>query len=133
VWWARARSRSPALSSSSRRSTARGFLALLEGARALVLPLHHSSRPAGQLTLLDAMSVGRAAVATLAPGTADYVTEETGLLVPPGDAEALRSALVRVSAPGVAEALGAAALAAARGPLSLERFVRDVDGEARGA
>jgi hypothetical protein len=35
-----------------------------------------------------------------------------------------------VCEPGVAEPMGAAALAAARGPFSLERFVRTVHAEA---
>jgi hypothetical protein len=52
--------------------------------------------------------------------------------VPPEDPEALRKALEAVCAPGAAAALGEAALATARGELSLERFVRRVDAEARG-
>jgi glycosyltransferase involved in cell wall biosynthesis len=106
------------------------FLELLAGAAALIVPLVNPSRTAGQLAVLDAMSMGRAVVATRAQGTVDYVREDTGILVPPGDAGALRSALERVCEPGVAGPLGEAALAAARGPLSLERFVRDVDGVA---
>jgi len=103
------------------------FLELLECALALVVPLLPGSRAAGQLAVLDAMSVGRAVVATEAPGTVDYVTAETGLLVPPADPAALRQALERVSEPSVAEAMGVAALQAARGPFALERFVGDVD------
>lgn len=107
------------------------FLELLEGAAALVVPLLRSDRTAGQLAVLDAMSVGRAVVATRAHGTEDYVTPEVGFLVPPGDAESLRDALARVSAPEVAAAMGTAALEATHGPLSLERFVREIDSEAR--
>jgi Glycosyl transferases group 1 len=109
------------------------FLELLEGARALVVPLERADRMAGQLAVLDAMSVGRAVVATRALGTEDYVGPDTGVLVPRRDEEALREALRRVWEPGVAEGMGAAALAAARGPLSLARFVSDVDAVARRA
>jgi glycosyltransferase involved in cell wall biosynthesis len=107
------------------------FLELVEEAAALVVPLLRADRTAGQLAVLDAMSVGRAVVATRAQGTEDYVTPEVGFLVPPGDAESLRDALMRVSAPDVATAMGTAALEATRGPLSLERFVREIDAEAR--
>jgi glycosyltransferase involved in cell wall biosynthesis len=102
------------------------FLELLRDARALVVPLARDDVTAGQLAVLDAFSVGRPVVATRAQGTEDYVADELGLLVPPRDPEALRAGLARMAAPGVAEAMGAAALAAARGPLSLTRFVRDV-------
>jgi glycosyltransferase involved in cell wall biosynthesis len=107
------------------------FLDLLAGARAVVVPLPRADRTAGQLTVLDAMAAGRAVVATRAQGTEDYVTPETGILVPPGDADALREALRRVCEPGVAERMGEAARAAAQGAFSLERFVREVDAEAR--
>jgi len=104
-----------------------GFLAMLEGAVALVVPLHRTDRTAGQLAVLDAMSVGRAVVATRSQGTEDYVDEGTGILVPPHEPLALRDALRRILQPGVAKELGEAALEAVKGRLSLERFVRDVD------
>jgi glycosyltransferase involved in cell wall biosynthesis len=107
------------------------FFELVDGALALVVPLLPGGRPAGQLALLDAMSVGRAVVATEAPGTVDYVQEGTGLLVPPQAPAALREALQRLADPAVAESMGAAALEAARGPFALERFVADVDRLAR--
>jgi glycosyltransferase involved in cell wall biosynthesis len=102
------------------------FIALLEGAAGLVVPLRRPDRTAGQLAVLDAMSVGRAVVATRAQGTEDYVTPATGLLVPPGDAGALAAAMRRLLEPGVAADLGAGALEAARSDLSLERFVAAV-------
>lgn len=103
------------------------FLELLAGATALVVPLHTEARTAGQLAVLDAMAMGRAVVATRTHGTEDYVSDATGFLVPPGDPAALRAAMVRVLQPGVAELLGQAGLAAARGPFSLERFVSAMD------
>ena len=107
------------------------LLALMRNARAVVVPLSRTTRAAGQLTVLDAMSVGRAVVATRTQGTMDYVTEKTGILVDPGDASSLAEALVRVSRPAVAAELGRAALQAAQDTFSLERFVATVDAEAR--
>ena len=65
--------------------------------------------------LIDAMVFGKPVVATAAGGITELVVDgETGLLVAPGDAEALGAALARVIAePGMAARLGAAALARA--------------------
>jgi glycosyltransferase involved in cell wall biosynthesis len=64
-------------------------------------------------------------------GTEDYVTPETGILVPPRDPAALRRAILALRDPEVARTMGAAALTAARTTFSLERFVREIDAEAR--
>ncbi len=108
------------------------FLDLVAAAAAVVVPLLDDRRTAGQLAVLDALSVGRAVVASRAPGTEDYVNDQTGVLVPIGDAHALREALERVAEPTVARAMGEAGLRAAQGPFALERFVRDVHAEAHG-
>ena len=107
------------------------LLELMKDARAIVVPLKPTARPAGQLTVVDGISVGRAVVATQAPGVEDYISSETGMLVPPGDVLALRDALVRLSDPALAERMGMAAFEAARRRFSLERFVTEVDAEAR--
>jgi glycosyltransferase involved in cell wall biosynthesis len=109
----------------------RAFLDLLEGAAALVVPLQGGDRQAGQLAVLDAMSLGRAVIATRGMGTEDYVTPETGILVPPRDSAALRRAILALRDPERARTMGAAALTAARTTFSLERFVREIDAEAR--
>jgi glycosyltransferase involved in cell wall biosynthesis len=96
---------------------------------AVIVPLEGTERTAGQLTLLDAMSMGRPVIATRTQGTEDYVSPDVGFLVPPQDAGALRNAIAEMIRPGVAAMLGAAALAATQGPLSLERFVRQIDYE----
>jgi glycosyltransferase involved in cell wall biosynthesis len=101
--------------------------ALIAESRAVVVPLLAGRRTAGQLTVLDAMAVGRAVVATSTQGTVDYVTAETGVLVPPGDPEPLRAALLRVLDDDVVHAMGRAAFDAAQGPFSLERFVASID------
>jgi glycosyltransferase involved in cell wall biosynthesis len=103
------------------------FFALLEGAAAIVLPFSRTDRSVGLISMLAAMSVGKPIVATRSAGVEDYVTEETGIVVPPGDASALRRALIELSEPTVAHELGQSALEAARTHFSLERFVREVD------
>jgi glycosyltransferase involved in cell wall biosynthesis len=107
------------------------FFALLEGAAAIVLPFSRTDRSVGQISMLAAMSVGKPIVATRSAGVEDYVTEETGIVVPPSDAPALRRALMELSDPTVASELGRSALRAARTHFSLERFVREVDDACR--
>jgi glycosyltransferase involved in cell wall biosynthesis len=109
----------------------RAFLDLLEGAAAVVVPLQGGDRQAGQLAILDAMSLGRAVIATRGMGTEDYVTPQTGILVPPRDPVALREAIVALRDPDLARTMGEAALTAAQKTFSLERFVRTIDAEAR--
>jgi glycosyltransferase involved in cell wall biosynthesis len=103
------------------------LFALMEQAAAVVVPLADRSRTAGQLAVLDAFAVGRGVVATLGPGTEDYVTDDTGFLVPPGEADPLRAALALAADPGVAATIGSAALAEAHSSLSLTSFVAAVD------
>ncbi len=76
-----------------------------------VVPLRPTQRATGQVVLLEAMALGKAVIATRAPGTEDYVRDgETGLLVEPGDAAALRRALTTLMAePERRHALGEAA------------------------
>ena len=64
-------------------------------ARFVVLPLHDTSQfSAGCTTALEAHAAGKAIVATRTRGMADFVVDGvTGLLVPPGDAQALAQAI----------------------------------------
>jgi glycosyltransferase involved in cell wall biosynthesis len=103
------------------------FFALLEGAAAIVLPFSRTDRPVGQLSMLAAMSVGRPIVATQSAGVEDYVTKETGVVVPAGDPTALRAALREFADPAAALEMGRSALKAAQTRFSLERFVTEVD------
>jgi glycosyltransferase involved in cell wall biosynthesis len=61
----------------------------------VVVPLERrSDRSAGQQTYLNAMVLGKPVVVTDALGVRDYVEDgETGFIVPPGDAAALRERL----------------------------------------
>lgn len=57
-------------------------------------PNNHAS---GLTAILEAMAMGKPVVATRTPGIADYVAHgETGLLVPPGNREAMAEALVQL-------------------------------------
>jgi glycosyltransferase involved in cell wall biosynthesis len=73
----------------------------------------------------EAMAHGRPVVASAVGGLRDLVVDgETGLLVPPGDVAALRSALERLLADAeLRRRLGAAARARARDALSWDRSV----------
>lgn len=86
--------------------------ALLAAADALVLASAWEGNP---LVVMEAMAAGRPVVATRVGCVPELVVEGTGILVAPGDVEALTAALSRlVAAPGDAAAMGAAALVHAR-------------------
>lgn len=75
--------------------------------------VHASVRPEpfGQV-VVEAMAAGRAVIASSAGGPAEIIDDgRTGLLVPPGDVDALATAMRHVLAPGTARRLAAAALA----------------------
>jgi mannosyltransferase len=82
------------------------------------------------LTLIEAMSVGAALVASRA-GAAELVVEdgETGVLVPPGDADALAAALEPwLRDPGAAAAMGARARQRVITTFSLEAEANGIAG-----
>ncbi len=57
-------------------------------------------RSAGQQTYLNAMAMGKLVVVTDTPGARDYVEDrQTGLVVPPGDADALQRTLAWATDP----------------------------------
>ncbi len=71
------------------------FRSLMAAALIVVVPMRHGLlRSGGQQTYLNAMALGKAVVVCDHPGAADYITHgKDGLIVPPGDPDALRSAL----------------------------------------
>ncbi len=85
-------------------------LAFLRGLDVVVLPTAAEGSP---LTLLEAMGLGRAVVASDIPGIREVVEHGvSGLLAPPGDAGALAAAIASLGADPVRRAvLGAAARA----------------------
>jgi glycosyltransferase involved in cell wall biosynthesis len=104
-----------------------GFLeppALAEHLRAadlFVLATRADNHP---LTVLEALACGTPVVASRVGGVPEQVTEATGVLVEPGDAEALAAAVDGLLAdPGRRAGMGAAAVADARARFALERQV----------
>lgn len=70
---------------------------LYRGARLVVLPLKDTLHAGGINALLEGMAVGRPVVVSGSQGIRDYVKhEETALLVPPGDADALAGAMMHL-------------------------------------
>jgi glycosyltransferase involved in cell wall biosynthesis len=70
---------------------------LAKRARVNVVPVANEETASGQTTVVEAMRMGRAVVATRCIGTADYMEEGvTGVLVKPRDVEGLRSAIERM-------------------------------------
>ena len=62
-----------------------------------VIPLKDASFSSGLTVLLRAMAHGKAVIVTDGTGISDYVRDgETAILVPPGDATALRAAMERL-------------------------------------
>jgi len=78
------------------------FAELLREAGVVVVPIRAGiDRSAGQQTYLNAMALGKPVIVTDTPGVRDYIEDrETGLIVPPGDAEALAGAIRWVLDPG---------------------------------
>ena len=96
--------------------------ALLAESDAFVLPSRSEAFPGG---LMEAMAAGLPVVATAVGGNRELVRHgENGLLVPPGDAEAIVSALLELMAsPERAAGLGEAARASVEDRFSFERMV----------
>jgi glycosyltransferase involved in cell wall biosynthesis len=71
---------------------------LLGRARAVAIATKPVFYPSGQSVLLEAMAMARAVVVTGTPSRVDYVADGvTALVVPPGDAGALRQRLLEVA------------------------------------
>jgi type III pantothenate kinase len=65
----------------------------------VVLALKAADHPSGITVLFEAMAMGKPVIASDIGTTRDYVVPgETGLLVPPGDAQALRQAVLDLHA-----------------------------------
>ncbi|GJD60753.1 glycosyltransferase family 4 protein [Methylobacterium frigidaeris] len=80
-------------------------------ARVNVVPLRNTAFTSGQVTVLEAMMLGKPVVATRAAGTEDYVIEgENGFLVPPEDPASLAAAIAALwDDPAARSRLGAGA------------------------
>lgn len=74
------------------------YLALLQGAQVVVVPLSTEVVPSGQVAILEAMGYGKPVITTRSVGTVDYVEHGVdGLLYALGDAEDLREQLRRIT------------------------------------
>jgi glycosyltransferase involved in cell wall biosynthesis len=79
--------------------------ALYARARLVVVPLHAVSYAAGVTTVLEAMAMAKPLVVSDSPGIRDYVVADvSALVVPVGDAAALRAAIERLWGDGDARA-----------------------------
>jgi glycosyltransferase involved in cell wall biosynthesis len=74
----------------------------------MVMPLYDVPFQAGVTAILEAMAMGKAVICSRTSGQTDIVVEsETGVYVPPGDAQALRRAICELlDNPKEAESLG---------------------------
>jgi len=74
------------------------FLERMAGACFVVVPLRDPDSPHGQTTVVQALALGKAVIATRSPGVVDYVEDgREGLLVAAGDVGGYREALLRMS------------------------------------
>ncbi len=111
------------------------YFQLFREARVVVVPLaDRDDRTAGQQTYLNAMALGKPVIVTDSPGVREYVEDGmTGLVVPPGDPEALANALRWVLDPANAEEverMASAAAHTARTTFSPERYAKALLGVA---
>ncbi len=99
--------------------------AFFRRAAVVVLPYSPTERLDFSGVLATALAFGRATVVSDVGGLSEVAAHGAARLVAPGDVEALRGALTElIDSPSAREALGAAALAAARGPYSWDAAAR---------
>jgi glycosyltransferase involved in cell wall biosynthesis len=94
----------------------------------VLVPLEPHVYSSGQVVILEAMALGKPLITARVLGTEDYVEDNVdGMLVPPGDAAALRQAIHTVlTVDGLAERLGRAALDKVIRVHTLDRYVRSL-------
>ena len=107
------------------------YFELLRNARVVVVPLaDRDDRTAGQQTYLNAMALRKPTIVTDSPGVREYVEDgRTGIVVPPGDSEALATALRWALDPANAvavEEMIAAAAETARKRFAPERYAQSI-------
>jgi len=85
--------------------------ALIQRARLSVIPVANQKTASGQVTLIDAMMYGRAAIATACPASVDYVTHnKDGWLVRANDHDDMKTSIQQLwEDAALRQALGAAA------------------------
>lgn len=79
------------------RMPVQSFLERLAGALVAVVPLRDPASDFGQTTLVQALALGKAVVATRSPGIVDYIEDGyEGLIVEAGDVAGYREAILRL-------------------------------------
>ncbi len=93
----------------------------------VVLCSHNEGLP---VAVIEALASARAVVATQVGSVGDLIVpDESGLLVPPGDVDALAQAILRtISEPEAAKRWGLAGRARVYPQLDISRLVRDIEG-----
>jgi glycosyltransferase involved in cell wall biosynthesis len=101
---------------------------LYSQARFVVVALHDVDFDAGVTTITEAMAMGKAVIVTRTRGQVDVVRDgESGLYVPPGDADALRAAIARLlNNPDEAERMGRAGRALVESRHTLDGWVTGI-------
>lgn len=91
----------------------------------VVMPLFDVNFQAGVTAILEAMAMERAVICSRTAGQTDVIVDgENGLYVPPGDAAALRSAIMRLIAhPEEADRMGQAGRRLIETQMNLDRYV----------
>lgn len=99
---------------------------ILSAADIFVLPSISEGTP---LALIEAMASGKPIIATNIPGIAKLIEhEKTGVLVPPGDADALAEAVDRLlRAPAMARSMGDAARSIAREKFDIRATIVELE------
>jgi glycosyltransferase involved in cell wall biosynthesis len=99
------------------------------GAAFVVLPIKPTLRACGMNVILEAWSMGRGVIASQTEGLKSYIQHEhTGLFVPPGDVEALRSAICYLlEDPEAAQRLGNCGQQIVRQEFCLERYIESAE------
>ena len=71
------------------------FLGLMAGAKFIILPLFHARHASGETFMAQAMSAAKAVIASETYSTGEMIEHGVnGMLVPPGDIQALRQAIL---------------------------------------
>ena len=104
------------------------FLERMAGSVAVVVPVDRADSPHGQTTVIQALALGKAVVATRSVGLIDYVRDgENGYLVEAGDVDGLRRALLRLVEDGELRGRLAARARAEAGALSYANYAERLE------
>ncbi len=99
---------------------------LYDRSRLVVVPVHQTDFQAGITTIIEAMSMGKAVIASRTIGMADTLRDGVnGILVPPGNADSMRQSIemLLMNNPALAGKLGAQARCDVETSLTLDHWV----------